>query len=126
MKRVTGKNLKEALTQNVESSATVMTDDFRGYRKAAKGFAKHESVNHSAGEYVRGDAFTNTVESSFSLLKRGVMGTFHSVSEKHLPLYLAEFDHRWNLRNVTDGERTVQGLKKAEGKRLMYKEPTDK
>lgn len=126
MKRVTGKNLKEALTQNVEPSATVMTDDFRGYRKAAKGFAKHESVNHSAGEYVRGDAFTNTVESSFSLLKRGVMGTFHSISEKHLPLYLAEFDHRWNLRNVSDGERTVQGLKKAEGKRLMYKAPTEK
>jgi transposase-like protein len=124
MKRVTGKNLKEALTQNVEPSATVMTDDFRGYRKAAKGFAKHESVNHSAGEYVRGDVFTNTVESSFSLLKRGVVGTFHSISEKHLPLYLAEFDHRWNTRNVTDGERTVIGLKKSSGKRLLYKQPT--
>jgi transposase-like protein len=123
MKRITGKNLKQALTQNVEPSATVMTDDFRGYRKAAKGFAKHETVNHSAGEYVRGDAFTNTVESSFSLLKRGVMGTFHSISKKHLPLYLAEFDHRWNHRKVSDGQRTEEGLKKVEGKRLTYHRP---
>jgi len=52
-----------------------------------------------------------------------VVGTFHSISEKHLPLYLAEFDHRWNLRNVTDGERTVQGLQKVEGKRLTYRQP---
>jgi transposase-like protein len=123
MTRVTGKNLKEALTEHVEPSATVMTDDFRGYRKAAKGFAKHETVNHSAGEYVRGDAFTNTVESSFSLLKRGVMGTFHSVSKKHLPLYLAEFDHRWNHRKISDGQHTEEGLKKVEGKRLTYHRP---
>jgi transposase-like protein len=115
MPRVTGKNLKQALTENVEPSATLMTDDFRGYRKAAKGFEAHHSVNHSAGEYVRGDVFTNTVESSFSLLKRGVIGTFHSISRKHLPLYLAEFDHRWNHRKITDGERTVAGLRRAEG-----------
>lgn len=123
MNRVTGKNLKESLKQNVAPSATVMTDDFRAYRKAAKGFAKHQTVNHSAGEYVRGDVFTNTVESSFSLLKRGVVGTFHSISRKHLPLYLAEFDHRWNCRGMTDGERTVQGLQMTEGKRLMYHQP---
>ena len=66
---------------------------------------------------------TNGVEGFFSLLKRGVIGTFHHVSEQHLPLYLAEFDHRHNFRNVTDGERTVQGLKKVEGKRLMYRQP---
>lgn len=58
-----------------------------------------------------------------ALLKRGVIGTFHSVSEKHLPLYLAEFDHRWNHRKTTDVERTIAGLKKAEGKRLTYKMP---
>jgi transposase-like protein len=123
MNRVTGKNLKEALTENVETSARVITDDFRGYRKATKEFAKHDTVNHSAGEYVRGDVFTNTVESSFSLLKRGVIGTFHSISQQHLPLYLAEFDHCWNLRDVTDGERTIQGLQKVEGKRLTYRQP---
>ena len=70
---------------------------------------------------MRGDVHTNTVESSFSLLKRGVVGTFHSLSKKYLPLYLAEFDHRWNTRKDTDGERTVDGLKMAKGKRLTYR-----
>ena len=60
-----------------------MTDDFWGYRKATKGFASHESVNHSAKECVRGTAHTNGVEGFFSLLKRGVVGTFHHVSEQH-------------------------------------------
>jgi transposase-like protein len=126
MKHVTGKNLKEVLKANVEPSATIMTDDFRAYRKATKGFAKHEAVNHSAREYVRGLAHTNGVEGFFSLLKRGVVGTFHHVSAQHLPLYLAEFDHRHNTRFLTDGERTVIGLKKANGKRLLYKQPVSR
>jgi hypothetical protein len=66
---------------------------------------------------------TNGVEGYFSLLKRGVVGTFHHVSEQHLPLYLAQFDHRHNTRFLTDGERTVIGLKKVVGKRLMYRQP---
>jgi hypothetical protein len=97
---------------------------FPAYRKIA-GAHTHHAVNHSAGEYARkeGDftVHTNTVESSFSQLKRGVIGTFHNISKKHLPLYLAEFDHRWNHRKVSDGERTVAGLVKARGKRLTYK-----
>jgi hypothetical protein len=82
-------------------------------------------VKHSAKEYVRKEkdfkVHTNTVESKFSLLKRGIVGTFHQVSKKHLPLYLAEFDHRFNHRKSTDGERTVSALKLAEGKRLTLK-----
>jgi hypothetical protein len=74
---------------------------------------------------VRGNFHTNTIEGVFSLLKRGIVGTFHSVSGKHLPLYLAEFDHRWNHRKTSDGERTVAALKKAEGKRLMYRRPAN-
>ena len=85
----------------------------------------HRVVNHTIKQYARKEdgqvTHTNTVESSFSLLKRGIIGTFHSVSKKHLPLYLAEFDHRWNHRKDTDGERTVAALRKAEGKRLTYK-----
>jgi transposase-like protein len=121
-----GKNLKAVMQKHIHPSATIMTDDFRAYRKASKGFSKHESVNHSAREYVRGLAHTNGVEGYFSLIKRGVMGTFHHISEKHLPLYLAEFDHRHNTRFLTDGERTVIGLKKARGKRLLYKSPVRK
>ena len=64
---------------------------------------------------------TNTAESKFSLLKRSTTRTFHQVSKKHLPLYLAEFDHRFNHRKDTDGDRTVSALKCAEGKRLTLK-----
>jgi len=117
---VTGSNLKRTLEENVERSATIMSDQLPAYRPAAAGFKKHKHVNHHEKEYVRGDAHTNTVEGYFSLLKRGVVGTFHSVSKQHLPLYLAEFDHRYNCRKMTDGERTVAGLKMIEGKRLVY------
>jgi transposase-like protein len=123
MKHVTGKNLKAVLKANVEPASTIMTDELPAYRKATKDFASHQAVNHSAREYVRGLAHTQSVDGFFSLLKRGVVGTFHHISEQHLPLYLAEFDHRHNTRFLTDGERTVIGLKKANGKRLTYKQP---
>jgi len=89
-------------------------------------FANHERVNHSAGEYVRGDAHSNTVESYFATFKRGLIGTYHNVSEAHLKRYLAEFDFRYNERcalGVEDAQRTVKALQGIEGKRLMYKSP---
>lgn len=64
---------------------------------------------------------TNTVEGSFSLLKRGIVGAFHHVSKEHLPRYLAEFDYRWNERRASDVERTANAIKGAKGKRLSYK-----
>jgi transposase-like protein len=118
---VTAKNIKVILQKHVSPYATIMTDDFAAYPNAAKGFTSHQTVNHSAREYVRGPWHTNGVEGFFSLLKRGVVGTFHHISEQHLPLYLAEFDHRHNCREMTDGERTVNGLQKVEGKRLTYR-----
>jgi transposase-like protein len=121
MKHVTGKNIKAVLRANVETSTSIMTDTHPAYPMATKGFKSHQSVNHHRREYVRGNVHTNTVEGYFSLLKRGVIGTFHHVSKKHLPLYLAEFDHRYSNRKVTDGERTITSLKKMEGKRLTYK-----
>ena len=82
-----------------------MTDDSRVYPSIGDEFAGHSSVNHSAEEYVRlgGFAHTNTVESHFALLKRGVYGTFHNISEAHLRRYLAEFDFRANTRDMTEG-----------------------
>lgn len=121
METVNARNIKAHLKQHVQPSARIMTDDSNPYPIATREFASHERVNHSAGEYVRGDVSTNTVEGYFSLLKRGIIGTFHQVSKKHLPLYLAEFDHRYNHRKVTDGERTMEGLAKIEGKRLTYR-----
>lgn len=128
MERITSKNLNRAIREHVEVGSTVCTDDFVSYIKMPKIFT-HKSVKHSAKEYARREGnftvHTNSVEGSFSLLKRGIIGTFHQVSKKHLPLYLAEFDHRFNHRKTTDGERTVAALKLAEGKRLTLK-PTKK
>ena len=122
--RVTSENLHGAIMEHIQDGSTVMTDDFMGYRNMPRIFT-HKPVKHSAKEYTRREkdllVHTITVESKFSLLKRGIVGTFHQVSKKHLPLYLAEFDHRFNHRKSTDGERTVSALKCAEGKRLTLK-----
>lgn len=121
MPSVTAKNLKQVLTEHVSPTAKLMTDEFVGYTKIGKEFAEHHTVNHSASEYVRGEASTNTVEGYFSLLKRGLTGTYHHVSKQHLHRYLAEFDFRYNARHDSDAVRAFLALKNTEGKRLMYK-----
>ncbi len=101
-----------------------MTDESTVYPKVGNEFAGHGTVNHSAKEYVRGTFwYTNSVESYFALLKRGIMGSFHSVSEAHLPRYLAEFDFRHNTRKISDSERADELLRGAKGKRLYYQQP---
>ncbi|HRD94944.1 MAG TPA: IS1595 family transposase [Rubrivivax sp.] len=124
---VTGDTLKPVLKKHVDSQATLMTDEAAVYKKIAPEFAGHESVNHSRDEYVnriRPWIHSNTVESSFALLKRGLHGTFHSVSEQHLQRYCVEFDFRWNHRvklGVNDVQRTAAILRGIEGKRLTYR-----
>lgn len=120
MERVTGANLQKFVRDNVVVCSEVFTDEHAGYDGLNVKF-QHDGVKHTQKEYVRGKVHTNTVEGYFSLLKRGVIGTFHQVSRKHLPLYVAEFDHRYNHRKTTDGERTVAALRLAEGKRLTLK-----
>jgi transposase-like protein len=120
------KTLRENLRKNVDKSATIMTDEWQAYNGLEDEFAGHAVVDHGAGQYVSGDAYTNTAESWISLLKRGIMGTFHHVSEEHLDRYANEFSFRWNHRDVTDGERTVSAIRKIEGKRLHYKDPIKK
>jgi hypothetical protein len=85
-------------------------------------------VVHSKYEYSRllpdgSKAGINTCESFFSLLKRGVHGSWHHVSREHLPKYAGEFEFRWNHRKVTDGERMVAAVATIEGKRLLYRKP---
>ncbi len=91
------------------------------YKQTGKLYASHEAVNHSKYEYVRGEAYTNTVESYFALLKRGLIGTFHHVGEQHLFRYMHEFDFRYNNRKVEDAERSDNALKGISGKRLTYR-----
>jgi len=97
------------------------------YSRVGQAFGSHEVVKHSAGEYVRTgtDVHSNTIEGVWSLIRRGVMGTFHSVSRKHLPNYLNEFEFRWNTRRMNDGERIGKAIRTVDGKRLEYRESVD-
>lgn len=121
---VTAATLKGAIREVIDNQAQIMTDENAAYTGIGAEFAGgHKVVTHSAGEYVRGDAHTNTIEGVFSLIKRGMYGVYHNVSKQHLHRYLAEFDFRWNNRKVEDGARTLAAIRGAEGKRLMYREP---
>jgi transposase-like protein len=79
----------------------IATDENAAYNPLDQIF-NHKSVNHSAGQYVDGVVHTQTIDSFWSLLKRGIMGSFHKVSRKYLPLYVAEFEFRYNNRNNPD------------------------
>jgi transposase-like protein len=111
---VSAETLRPILVAQVDRKSFLMTDDAGQYRIMGPEFAKHEVVNHGANEYVRGDAHTNTIEGYFSILKRGIVGTYHHVSQQHLKRYLAEFDFRYNERSalgVNDEARTERALK---------------
>jgi len=121
---VTGDTLKPILFTQVDRKSTLMTDTAGGYHRLGKEFARHETVDHGKEEYVRGDAYSNTVEGYFATLKRGLIGTYHHLSEAHLKRYLAEFDFRYNNRsalNVSDTQRTDALLAAIDGKRLTYR-----
>jgi transposase-like protein len=118
--------VKKALREHVSPDARLATDDARMYRKIAKQFAEHLSVNHSQGEYVRGEASTNTIEGFFSVFKRGMTGVYQHCGSQHLHRYLAEFDFRYNHRaalEINDTQRTVDALAGISGKRLTYRSP---
>ena len=122
IERVDGDTLKSAIREVVGQQSTIMTDDSNCYRGIGREFAGgHQFVNHSTGEYARGDVTTNTAESYFALLKRGVQGTFHHISKQHISRYCDEFCFRWNHRTVNDGERAEAAIMGADGKRLTYK-----
>jgi len=111
------------VNQNVAREARLHTDESRLYTKVGENFAAHETVNHSAKEYARGDVTTNSVEGYFSIFKRGMKGIYQHCGEKHLHRYLAEYDFRYNHRvalGVSDIERTKAAIKGIEGKRLTY------
>ena len=120
---VSGKTLRPIIVKHVSRKSALMTDDAGQYRPVGQEFARHATVNHGIEEYVRGDAYSNTVESFFALLKRGVYGTFHHISEAHLHRYLSEFDFRYSTRDLADVERAEELLRGAKGKRLMYRQP---
>ncbi len=109
------------VADNAKIGATVYTDDAGAYN-ALKPFFDHESVNHSAGEYVRGMAHTNGIESFWAMLKRGYQGTFHHFSVKHLPRYVNEFAGRHNVREADTIDQMASVVTGLVGKRLMYRD----
>ncbi len=99
--------LAKYIKENVSADVEVMvTDDHSAYpfamEKSGVGRKRHKTINHSSGHYVDGDVHTNTVESAFSLLKRGIIGTWHKISAKHLESYLNEMTFRFNRRKNSD------------------------
>ena len=125
---VSAKSLRKAIKKHVDPKSTMNTDEALAYYHMRKEFAAHGAVNHSQGEYVSKDGKTHiqSAESFFAIFKRGVMGSFHSVSEAHLQRYLDEFAFRWNTRSslaIEDAERAERMVKGAAGKRLKYRNP---
>jgi transposase-like protein len=122
---VSAKTLRPILRAQVDKGTFLMTDDSPVYPTLGKDFKGHGTVNHSIEEYVRGGFWhTNTVENYFSILKRGIVGTYHHVSQEHLKRYLAEFDFRYNEREglgVTDAQRMAKAIPGIVGKRLTYR-----
>lgn len=120
---VTADDLKPILTGQINKDARLMTDGAGLYLTIGENFASHESVNHTAGEYVRDDVTTNTVEGFFGILKRGIRGIYQHVSPNHLHRYVDEFSFRYNNRvslNINDAERAQLLLEGISGKRLTY------
>ncbi|SDR55103.1 Transposase [Rhizobiales bacterium GAS113] len=116
--------IRKVLSENIIEESTLNTDEAHHYKKPGERFFGHESVNHSDGEYARGETTTNTVEGFFSIFKRGMTGVYQHCGDNHLQAYLHEFDFRYSNRvalGVDDTERAKRAIKGAAGKRLTYR-----
>lgn len=120
---VTAKTLRPIIAKNVEKASTLMTDEAPVYKGVGKTFAGHHAVNHSVNEYARLGSFVhiNSAENFFSIVKRGITGSFHHVSEAHLHRYMVEFDYRYNTRTMKDFDRFTASIPGIVGKRLTYR-----
>ena len=119
---VNAATLRPILTSQLDRKSYMMTDEAPYYTATGREFGGHGTVNHSIEEYVRGGFWhTNTVESYFAILKRGIFGMYHHVSPKHLKRYVGEFDFRYNARGISDAARANRALRGIEGKRLTYR-----
>jgi transposase-like protein len=95
----TSETIEPLVYESVAPGSTISTDDARVYRPLAALY-RHDAVNHSEKEYVRGEVHTNTIEGFWSIMKRSIRGTHVHVSRRHLPKYLGEFEFRWNMRGM--------------------------
>ena len=112
--------LRGALVTNVDRKSILQTDGSISYRLVGMEFAKHRFVDHNI-EFAQGERHSNTIENFFSILKRGVIGTYHHWSPAHLHRYLAEFDFRYSTKDISDRQRADTALIGTFGKRLTYR-----
>jgi len=120
--------LRRLILERADTRSGLRTDERKSYPIIGREFASHESVNHKAEEYARGDAHVNNAESFFSVFKRGMVGVYQRCEERHIHRYLAEFDFRYSNRaalGVDDEERAIRLLRGIIGKRLTYRETAD-
>ena len=118
--------VSKIVRENVAPESRLQTDESILYRGSDKAFASHETVKYSAGEYVRGDVYTNSAEGFFGVFKKGMTGVYQHCDEKYLGRYVAESEFRHNTRaklGVTDLERAELAVKGAVGKRLTLRQP---
>ena len=120
---VTSKTLGEIMEKNVAKATAIMTDESVVYPKLAEAFASHCIPQRNEYARLAGFIHVNTAENFFSLLKRGITGSYHHVSEAHLHRYLGEFDYRYNTREMKDFERFTASIPGIVGKRLTYRRP---
>lgn len=99
VKDVKGKTLKPIISELVRGGSTIMTDEWGAYNGLAVKYV-HQTVSHGTGQYVNGNAHTNSIEGFWALLKRGIVGQYHKVSARHLNKYIDEFCFRYNNRDV--------------------------
>jgi len=126
VEKVNTPTITKIVRENVSREARLMTDEARHYTLVGREFADHQITRHQDGEYVRGEAHSNTVEGFFSVFKRGMRGTYQHCSEQHLHRYLAEFDFRYSNRialGVDDAQRARNAMAGMVGKRLTYRGP---
>lgn len=114
-------NVRAALVTNIDRASTLMTDEARIYWSVGREFKKHGHILHANRQFAKGDIHSNTAENFFSILKRGVIGTYHHWSEAHIHRYLAEFDFRYSTKDISDKERADKALVGSFGKRLTYR-----
>ncbi len=112
--------LQKIMRKTISQEAVIFTDEAHVYNDLEESFDSHETVKHSAKEYVRGEIHTNSIESFWALFKRGYVGTYHWMSKKHLDKYIDEFEFRLNHKDISDPARLNEALDLTEGK-LTYK-----
>lgn len=115
------KTIKEIIRENVSTASVVITDGYNPYSGLSKEYAQHEIVDHAKNEFVRGIYHTNGAENFFSIFKRGIIGTFHFISPKHMHLYATEFAVRYTQKDSTNIERFVNAVKGSNKERTTYR-----